>query len=223
MIGELFQKKAPKSRRGCQPIKLGPAGGVMNEEGLHELRGQDWGAIGAKVLKTALCLAARYGWNAASSLPNGKSVEDLVLEAIAEIWANPGRIRRDLALTTQLTGIVRSKLWNLSQSADEDVARPDEFETVAVDGHKSSEAVVEDSDECARALELLSQHQKINGKDDHELVLTAISCGAWEVDDIVKETQLPRERVYQVRREIRELFPLIAGQLRNERKGRAVT
>lgn len=195
----------------------------MNEEALEELRSQDWAAIGPKVLKTALCLAARYGWGADSSLPNGKSVEDLVLDAITEIWANPGRIRRDLAMTTQLTGIVRSKLWNLSQSADEDVARPDEFETVAVDGHKSGKAEVEDSDECARALELLSQHQKIKGKEDHELVLTAISCGAWEVDDIVKETQLSRDRVYQVRREIWELYPLIAGQLRNVGEGRAVT
>lgn len=195
----------------------------MNENGLEELRGQDWGAIAPKVLKTALCIAARYGWNASSSLPNGKSVEDLVLEAIADVWADPSRIRRDLALTTQLTGMVRSKLWNLSQSADEKVARPEEFEKVAIDRERPGEEVVDDGDECARAVELLSQHQKIKGKEDHELVLAAISCGMWEVADIVKETQLARDRVYQVRREIRELFPQIAEQLRNEREGRTVS
>lgn len=194
----------------------------MDEEALDELRSQDWGAIAAKVLKASLGLAARYGWSAASSLPNGKSVEDLVIDAIAEIWANPGRINRDLELTTQLTGIVRSKLSNLWRSRDKNVARPDAIETVAVDGSKSGEAEIEDSDECALALELLSQHPKIMGKEDHELVLTAISCGAWEVDEIVKETQLSRDRVYQVRREMRELYPQIAGQLRNEGEGRTV-
>lgn len=194
----------------------------MDEKRLEELLAVEWQSIAAKVLKTALWLAARYGWNASSSLPNGKSVEDLVLEAIAELWADPSRIRDDLGLTAQLTSMVRSKLSNLATSADEDVTRSGELETVVVDRQKPGEEIVDDKDECAHAIAVLCEHPKVKGKEDHELVLMAISCGATEVEEIVKETGLPRERVYQVRREIRGLCAAIAGQPEDKREGRAI-
>ena len=192
----------------------------MDENRLEQLRTLDWEAITAKVLKSALFRALLYGWDANSSLPNGKSVEDLVLEAISELWADPSRIREDLAIETQLGGMVRSKLWNLSQSADEDVVRTDAMEEIAIDDRKSDIEAVEIEDEFNRAIELLSVHPKINGKPEHELVLTAISCGAEDdVERIVSETEIPRDRVYQIRRELRALYPAIAIQLRKEREG----
>lgn len=191
----------------------------MDEDRLEKLRTLDWKGITAKVLKSALFRALRYGWDANSSLPKGKSVEDLVLEAVADLWSDPSRIREDIAIETQLDGLVRHKLWNLSQAADEDVVRKDAMEEVAVDHRKNGTHDVDVTDEFKRAIELLSMHPKVQGKPDHELVLSAILCGADSVDQIVSETGLPRERIYQIRRELRDLYPAVAKQLRSECEG----
>jgi hypothetical protein len=192
-----------------------PARNAMDENRLEQLRTLDWEAITTKVLKSALFRSLLYGWDADSSLPNGKSVEDVVVEAICELWSDPSRICEDVAIEKQLDGMVRSKLWNLSQSADEDVVRTDAMEEVAVDHRKNATDEIDAKDEFDRAIELLSMHPKVTGKPEHELVLTAISCGAEDVDQIVTETEIPRERVYQIRRELRALYPVIAKQLRN--------
>ena len=191
----------------------------MDETRLEQLRTLDWEAITARVLKSALFRSLLYGWDVNSSLPNGKSVEDLVLEAVGGLWSDPSRIRDDVAIEKQLDGIVRSKLWNLSQSADEDVVRSEVIEEVAVDHRKNDTDEVDVKDEFDRAIELLSVHPKVKGKPEHELVLMAISCGAEDVDQIVSETEIPRERVYQIRRELRALFPAIAKQLTSECEG----
>jgi len=192
----------------------------MDQNSLEQLRTLDWEAITVKVLKSALFRALLYGWAANSSLPNGKSVEDVVLEAVSELWADPSRIRKDLAIETQLGGMVRSKLWNLSQSADEDVVRTDAMEEIAIDNRKNDSDAVDVKNEFDRAIELLSVHPKVNGKSEHKLVLTAISCGAEDdIDRIVSETEIPRDRVYQIRRELRVLYPAIASQLKNECEG----
>lgn len=191
----------------------------MHENRLGQLRTLDWGAITAKVLKSAFFHASRYGWDADSSLPNGKTLEDVVLEAVSDLWSDPARIRDDIGIETQLSGMVRSKLWNLSQSADEDVVRSDAMDEVAVDHREHHTDTVEVADEFDRAVELLAVHPKVKGKAEHELVLTAISCGAEDVDQVVSETEIPRERVYQIRRELRALYPTVAAQLRDEREG----
>ena len=191
----------------------------MDEDRLEKLRTLDWKAITAKVLKSALFRSLLYGWDVNSSLPKGKSVEDLVLEAVADLWSDPSRIREDIAIEKQLDGMVRHKLWNLSQAADEDVVRKDAMEEVAIDHRKNDTHQVDVTDEFERAIELLSVHPKVQGKPEHELVLSAISCGADSVDQIVSETGLPRERIYQIRREFRDLYPAIAKQLRSECEG----
>ena len=195
----------------------------MDENQLEQLRTQDWKAITAKVLKSSLFLALRYGWDTNSSLPNGKSIEDLVLESVSELWADPNRVHEKITIETQLKGMVRSKLWNLSQSADDNVVRSDALEDTAVDKRTNDTDAVDIRDEFDHAIELLSQHPKVQGKSEHELVLTAISCGAVDVDQIVSETQIPRDRVYQIRRELRTLYPTVAKQLRKEPEGTTTT
>ena len=102
---------------------------------------------------------------------------------------------------------------------DEDVVRSDAMEEVAVDHRQHHTDAVEVADDFDRAVELLSAHPKVKGKAEHELVLAAISCGAEDVDQVVSETEIPRERVYQIRRELRALYPAVAAQLRDEREG----
>lgn len=187
----------------------------MNEEGLNRLRVLDWEEITAKLMLAAMTLAVRYGWTPKSILPGGKSLEDVVAEAIADLWNRPGRLNPTVDVIVQLRGIVQSKLWNMSQSRDEDVRRSDDLsQSVAVtaDGPEA----IDTSDEFQRAIELLQASPKVKSNDDLELVVLAISCGAFDVDELVRETGLPRERIYQLQRELRVIYPTIAGQLRSK-------
>lgn len=148
-----------------------------------------------------------------SSLPGGKSLEDVVAEAITDIWNEPDRLNPEVDVLVQLRGIIKSKLWNLSQSHDEDTVRSGDLsEAVAVTA--SGPGSVDTGDEFQRAIELLQASPKVMGNDDLELVVLAWSCGAFEVDELVRETGLSSERIYQLRRELRALYPTIAGQLR---------
>lgn len=194
----------------------------MNEEQLNHLLGADWPATTLSVLKRARSIAYCYGWNLDSSLPKGKSVEDLVMDAVADLWAEPDRIRTDVPLATQLTNIVRSKLSNLADSPDEDVKRHDGLVQNAADHSQSKAEISEDQEELELLIARLAEHQKVKGKNDHELVLTAISCGVIEVEEIMEETGLSRARLYQVRRELRDIYPTIALQFKNEREGKAL-
>lgn len=187
----------------------------MNEEGLNRLRALDWEEITAKLMLAAITMAVRYGWMPKSALPVGKSLEDVVAEAIADLWSQPDRLNPAVDVAVQLRGMVRSKLWNLSQCRDEDVRRSDDLsESVMVTA--GGPETVDTTDEFQQAIELLQASPKVKGNDDLELVVLALSCGAFDVDELVRETGLPRERIYQLQRELRAIYPTIAGQLRSK-------
>jgi hypothetical protein len=187
----------------------------MDEEGLNRLRALDWEEVTATLMRAAITLAVRYGWTLKSVLPGGKSLEDVVAEAIADLWSQPDRLNPAVDVPVQLQGIVRSKLWNLSQCRDEDIIRSEDLSestTVTAVGTET----VDTDDEFQRAIKLLQASPKVKGNDDLELVVLAMSCGACDVDELVRETELSRERIYQLRRELRAIYPTIAGQLRSK-------
>lgn len=185
----------------------------MDAHGLDELRSLDWEDIAAKVLAAAIVMAGRYGWDPDSALPGGKSLEGLVLDAVAEIWENPSRRNPDCPLVTQLKGIVRSKLWNLSQSADERVIRSE------LNDHAGRPAPpdgnIEVKDEFDRAIELLLAHPKVKKHGELELLVIAMSDGATDVPSLARECELSTDRVYQLQRELRLIYPTIARHLAN--------
>lgn len=190
----------------------------MDKESLDQLRNQDWDAIFVRVLGTARIMATRYGWNENTSLPSGQMLEDLVVDAINELWESPDKIRHDIKITTQLANIVRRYLSNLSKLADSAVKRCGE---AALD--RADEIAIEDADErdyqtriddlFEKAMSLLRLHPKIKGKVEHELVLIAFEEGALKPRDVSELTELPIERVYQIMREIQFTYPSIAERL----------
>jgi hypothetical protein len=188
----------------------------VDEQQLVSLMQSYWEEISSRVLRSALFLAAFYGWNADSSLPKGKSVEDLVMDAISDLFAKPERRNPDCSLVTQLKNMVRSKLWNLSQSPDEEVERSESMAEIALAKEPGPGADIEVADQFSRALELLALHPKVKGKSDHELVLLAFYERIFDVAEIVEKTGLSRDRIYQVRRELRDVYPAIAAQLEEQ-------
>lgn len=191
----------------------------MDEQQLESLISQDWEEIAAKVANAALVFAARYGWKRDSVLPGGKSIEDVVFEAIADLLNDPGRLSDKWKITTQLKGIVRSKLWNLCKSADNRVARSATMDDEhPAKGHRP-EHDVDLKDEFDRAMTLLSSHPKVKAKPELGEVVNAIWCGATDAASIADLANLTQDRVYQLQRELRAIYPSIARELDEE--GRA--
>jgi len=187
----------------------------MNEDLLERLRALDWEEVTAKLMRAAIMMAVRYGWTPKNVLPMGKSLEDVVAEAVMELWNEPGRLNPDVDILVQLRGIVKSKLWNLSQSCDEDVKRSADLSQSVVVSATGTESV-DTSDEFWRVIDLLYESPKVKGNEDLELVVLAMSEGAFDTDELVRKTRLLRERIYQLRRELSAIYPTIAKQLRSE-------
>lgn len=186
----------------------------MNEQDIEKLRLLDWKEISANLLVAAMQLAVRYRWSVDSALPNGRSLADVVQETIGDIWRAPERLNPEVSLHVQLAGIVRSKLYNLAKCRDEDVIRTDDLE--AVSARKLELSADEKQALFRRAMELLSSSPKVKGNEDRELVVMAMSEGMFSVKDLAAATGLSEARIYQVTRDIREIYPTIREQLRRE-------
>ncbi len=187
----------------------------MIEESLGRLWAIDWDNMTARLLSAAGTLAVRYGWTITSMLPRGESLEDIVVETISDIWDEPERLKPEVDLFVQLCGIIRHKLWNLSQSPDEDVKRVDDLAGIAPTA-KGGASAVDTKDEFRRAIDLLLASAKVRENTELELVVMAMSCGAIDTDELVRETGLTTDRIYQLRRELRAIYPTIANQLRSK-------
>lgn len=192
----------------------------MDEKQLESLISQDWEEIAAKVTKAAFVHAARlYGWRQDSVLPGGKSVEDVVIEAIADLWADPARVTDKCDLTTQLKGIVKSKLWNLCKSADNRVARSGTMDEEHTSDCNEPSDEVDLKDEFNQAMKLLRSHPKVKAKPELQEVVTAFECGAFDAASIADLTNLSVDRVYQLQRELLVVYERVARELCEE--GRA--
>lgn len=187
----------------------------MKDDELEQYRQLDWMEIAAKVTNFARRVACGlYGWDG-EVMAKGTSPDELSRDAIMEFWQNPSRFQSTCSLTTFLCGIVRQKLWNLSQSKEAQTTRREtEFEGVG--GHDLAmppDCAAAMKDDFLRAVALLSEHPRVKGKPDHELVVTALGCGVFDGDELERETGLPRARINQIRRELNDIFPDIRKKL----------
>ena len=195
----------------------------MTEDEIEQFRKLDWEEVAAKVAKVANFARSearnRYGWNGAA-MAKGSSPEDLACDAIAEFWQAPSRFPGTCELTTFLCGLVRHKLWNMSKwSETKTTRREEDLEALSgFDPTPSPDAAIETKDEFMAAIAMLSEHPSAKGKADHELVLTAMSCGSIGHAELAKDTGLPITRIYQVQRELNAIYPEIKRQLQTSKE-----
>ncbi len=194
----------------------------MDEAKLESLRQLDWEEIAAKVANYARRLGWNlYGWRDGELLPKGQTMEDVVFEVIAEFWDNPDRFVAHCSLTTQLCGVVRQKLWNLSQSKESKTTTREEV-SEAVGGREDAKLPdldLQARDTFRRALDLLAEHPKVKGKSDHESVVTALACGMMDPDELERATGLSRQRIYQVQRELNDIYPAVKRTIEHDGGG----
>ena len=189
----------------------------MNDD-LEQYRQVDWLEVAAKVANFTRRVLSARGWSG-ELLPTGESPEDITYQAINEFWQEPHRKPPGCSLTTFLCGLARHKVWNLLQlSETKSTARTDELESIAgQDTAFAPDAASMVHDDFSTAITLLAEHPKVKGKPDHELDVTALGCGAFDPDELEKETRLTRSRIYQVQRELNDIYPDIRKNIQSKK------
>ncbi|EGF25982.1 sigma-70 RNA polymerase sigma factor region 4 domain-containing protein [Rhodopirellula baltica] len=191
----------------------------MDQDELEHLRqSEDWDRVFAIVLSATLKIARDWGCSHDTVLPNGQSVEDTIHEAIADLWKKPESIRRDLRITTQLVTKAKQKLWNVLKSKASQGTRSHEESVTSYDDEayaESNRRTREDrlTEQADRAISLLRTHPNILGKGEHAAVLSALEDGFLKPREIAEVTSIPVSRIYQIKREIEDLYPDVAKQL----------
>lgn len=197
---------------------------VMDAKQLEFLRSQDWDDIAAKVLVSAIFWARKYGWFPGKPMPQNMTPEILAKDVIADFWLKNRTYNPKWNLVTQLRNIAKSKVSNLygrkeanttESFADPELKRPEQDRA----DDRRPDLVAETKDDFDRAIQILSRHPKVIKSPDLQLILVAIACRFWEVADLARETKLPTERIHQLKRELRDIYPTIVETLNNDGGG----
>ncbi len=119
---------------------------------------------------------------------------------------------------TQLKRAVRrnySNLFRLESVKKTSLFDEDDPPDVA-DESLTPEETASIQNEFDKAIQALLQHPKVQRSDDLQLVVTAYACGFWDEADLARETGLKTERIYQLNREPKDIYPSIKKHLRQD-------
>jgi len=179
-----------------------------DEDASERLYALDWGQMSLKLLVFARYWAeAHYHWNAGMYLPEGKTPEDIVTEAIAAFWNGSRKWNSEVAVVTQLKGAIRSMLWNLHKKKGSKLTSTQEpafFET-HLDDQPDPGSEYATNDYCKSIFEALYQQDQVLNNDELMMIVMAYEDGAESVDDVVAKTDIPIQRVYELRRTLKGL------------------
>ena len=97
--------------------------------------------------------------------------------------------------------------WNLHQLKEGKLTRaedPEFFEPMA-DGNPGPEAALRSEEFCERFFELLRADSRVKKNSELRRVIQALENGAQTVAELVTETELTTARVYELRRQLKEV------------------
>lgn len=174
----------------------------------HEFRDADWKLVGLRLLVFARYWAkAHYGWCDGGLLPTAKTPEDVASEVYAAYSHGERKFSMEAAMWLQLKSAVKSVLWNLHQLKEGKLTRaedPEFFEPMA-DGNPGPEAALRSEEFCERFFELLRADSRVKKNSELRRVIQALENGAQTVAELVTETELTTARVYELRRQLKEV------------------
>lgn len=180
----------------------------LDEQSLKQLRALDWEDMGQRLLVYARYWAkTHYFWNEETPLPEQKTPEDIAKEAISAFWEGARRLNPKYPVPTQLKGAVRSILWNLHAKKESKVTRVEgpEFFDERFDDRPNPGNVLESKDYERAIFEALFEHERVARSNELRRLVKSFQDGAVSVDDAVKVTGIAVKRIYQLRRELKEI------------------
>lgn len=180
----------------------------LDEQQLTKLRALDWEDIGQRVLLYARYWArTHYFWTEENPLPGEKSPEDIAKEAISAFWEGLRRLNPNYSVLVQLKGAVRSILWNLHVKKESRLTSPadPEFFDSHLDGRPTPSDELESKDYERAIFEALYDHERVARSKELTRVVKAFQDGAVSVDDVAEATGIAVKRIYQLRKELKEI------------------
>ena len=188
----------------------------MKKPAETEFEAADWQSVGLRLLVFARYWAkAHYGWFEGSPTPGGYTAEDVVCEVYAafqrgltdspqgeESEESIRHFNGNEEMWIQLKRAVKSVLWNihtLQKFKAEDVEGPEFFDPIT-DERPSPEEALRSSEFCERLFEAIYADPRVSKSEDLKRTVGAFENGATKVDEIVEDTGLSVDRVYEMRR-----------------------
>lgn len=180
----------------------------MSKEELERLRSLDWNDLGLRLLVfTKYWAKTHYFWKAGQPLAEGKLPEEIAQEAISAFWASARTWNPKYDVLTQLKGAVRSILWNLHKKKSSKLSAPEapEFFDLYADQGPDPAAEAASEDYCKSIFEALYEQEDVINSDELIMIVMAYEDGAESVDDVAKKTGFEKTRIYELRRQLKDM------------------
>jgi hypothetical protein len=191
----------------------------MSEEELERLRSLDWNDLGLRLLVfTKYWAKTHYFWTEGRPLAEGKSPEEIAKEAISAFWGSIRKWNPKYDVLIQLKGAVRSILWNLHKKKSSKLTAPEppEFFDLNVDQKPDPAAEAASEDYCKSIFDALYQQDDVIDSDELIMIVMAYEDGAQSVDDVAQKTGFEKARIYELRRQLKDMKQRVLNTLDKE-------
>ncbi len=191
----------------------------MSEEELERLRSLDWNDLGLRLLVfTNYWAKTHYSWREGRPLAEGKSPEEIAKEAISAFWGSVRKWNPKYEVLTQLKGAVRSILWNLHNKKGSKFTAPEppEFFDLHVETAPDPAAEAASEDYCKSIFEALYEQDAVLDSDELIMIVMAYEDGAESVEEVAEKTGLDKKRIYELRRQLKEMKQSVLDTLNKE-------
>jgi hypothetical protein len=167
--------------------------------------------IAVKLLSHTRTRAGVYGWPK-KSLPAGKDPENIVLEVVKDFLEERRHFNPEHEWEIQLKRAVNSKLWALHQRMEAnavslDAGESDDSLKGYADDGIGPDVEAANNHDMEVLFGMFRDHPKVKGNEELELLLMAVEDGAEKAPDIAAATGISVDRVYEVRKKIKEIYP----------------
>ena len=188
----------------------------MNDDAMSKLGAVDWDDAAPRLLEFARRWAAGlYYWEQGTALPNGMSIEDVVKDAVAAFARGERKFNPRFEVMVQLKGAIRSILWNIHKRKGAGLTSSEEpaFFEARLDATLDPAAKTESEDFCRVFLQSLAADKQVQSHRDLLAVVKAYENGAESVEELAEHTGLPVQRIYELRRQMREIAAKVLKKL----------
>jgi hypothetical protein len=163
-------------------------------------------------------LKISYYYAANPALPRGETPEGIVEKLVQAYLDGTRKINPEVPLELQLRNAVRSRLSALhrckeaktTSAAFQEMAANVELEA------PSPSQLAEVNDSRDMIFNLLRTHPKVLKSLHLRRVVDAFARGIEDEDELAKATKLPISRIYELRKQLREIYPVIRLKLQRE-------
>jgi hypothetical protein len=193
----------------------------MNDDVMNKLSAVDWDDAAPRLLAFARRWAAGlYNCSEGGALPNGMSIEDVVKDAVAAFASGERRFNPHFEIMVQLKGAIRSILWNIHKRKAAGLTSSEEpaFLEAQLDESLDPAAKAESEDFCRMFLENLAGDKQVQKSPELLAIVKAYAGGAESVQELVEHVGLPAQRVYELRRQMREIAARVLRHLNRKER-----